>query len=98
MIQLQDAINYYHDLLADGLAADTQSEFFGKLKERGLYFGERPVCVVLRPHFYFEEQWRTMQKGMLALHDAFQRTYEACMASAELRAQLHLHETYNWLR
>ncbi|MGV2434546.1 MAG UNVERIFIED_CONTAM: hypothetical protein LVT10_06385 [Anaerolineae bacterium] len=34
------------------------------LFDRTLYFGDRPLCVVLRPHFYFEHDWQFLKQGL----------------------------------
>ena len=47
----QDAITRYHDLLAGGLADDSQSWLDEQIERRGLMFGGRPVCTVVRPRW-----------------------------------------------
>jgi uncharacterized circularly permuted ATP-grasp superfamily protein len=87
----QDAINIYHDILATGdLAQTTDAAIRRLLRQSGLYFGERPICTVLRPHFYFEENWHFLKTGLEGLMDAFNRAHEICCNSAEHRAQLRL--------
>lgn len=87
---LHDAINRYHDLLNDQFAADADGEMRAKLRERNLYFGERPLCTVLRPHFYFTDQWSYLQQETEILLQAFKVAHDACMQDASLRAQLSL--------
>lgn len=90
-MSVQDAINFYHDSLQDvALAEAADAHLRQRLKDEGLYFGDRPLCVVLRPHFYFEEDWRIMQHGLEALLSAFARAHAVCVAEADARAQLHL--------
>ena len=88
-----DAINRYHDLLQDpAIAEAADAHLRQRLKEEGLYFGKRPLCVVLRPHFYFEVDWRIMQQGLEALLSAFWRAHNVCVVDAKARAQLHLED------
>jgi len=48
-VTAEDAIARYHDLLAGGLAEDSQSWLEEQTERRGLTFGGRPVCTVVRP-------------------------------------------------
>jgi hypothetical protein len=59
---LAEAIDRYHDLLQrPGMAADSQAQLDRLTELRGLYFGERPVCSVLRPRFLTAAQFRFLQ-------------------------------------
>lgn len=84
------AIEDYHALLTDEIAEEADSALRLKLKERGLYFGDRPICIVLRPHFYNEGDWLFLKNGLETLLTAFDRAYQVCMESPEHRIQLHL--------
>jgi hypothetical protein len=44
-------IQTYHDLLIDELTAVSRAQLEAQLRRRGLRFGERPPCTVLRPRF-----------------------------------------------
>lgn len=83
-------IQTYHDLLTDEIAEEADATLRVKLKERGLYFGERPICVVLRPYFYAESDWLFMKHGLEGLLDAFSRAHDICMSDASYREQLLL--------
>ncbi len=87
---LSEAIQYYHDLLTPQLAEQTDRFMRRRLKEETLYFGSRPLCVVLRPHFYTETNWAFVKKGLESVLKAFETLHYALMDSPELRAQLHL--------
>lgn len=87
-MRLYDAIEYYHSLLSDDIAQEADAQLRHLLKERGLYFGERPLCVVLRPHFYLEDDWAFIKSQLDTVLSAFQRVHEVCLADASLRAQL----------
>lgn len=87
---IREAIALYHSLLTDQLAADTDAALKSGLKSRGLYFGDRPLCKVLRPHFYRLEDWQYLTRETEVLLSAFAVAHAACMAQADLRAQLAL--------
>ncbi len=86
----QEAIERYHDMLDDQLAADTSADLYARLKPLGLYFGDRPLCTVIRPHFYLADQWQYLKSETEVLLSAFSRAHQACMVDADLRAQLDL--------
>lgn len=87
---LQEAIDKYHSLLNDQSAADTYGALSSDLRVRKLYFGERPLCTVLRPHFYLPEQWHYLKYETEILLGAFAKAHAACMTNSSLRAQLDL--------
>ena len=68
-----DAVAYYHDLLSSGtaLAADSQAVLEKSQQLRGLFFGTRPVCTVLRPRFLSPAQYRLLHDAVKALLPAF---------------------------
>jgi len=73
-----DAISSYHDLLASGsaLAADSQAALEKAQQLRGLLFGTRPVCTVLRPRFLTSPQYRLLHDTVKVLLPAFQAAYD----------------------
>jgi hypothetical protein len=87
-----DAIAFYHDILTDELAAASQDQLESQLRSRGLYFGERPLCTVLRPRLMSPEQYRMLQTGVQQIVRAFRTAHEAAMANPEVRAQFALHD------
>jgi uncharacterized circularly permuted ATP-grasp superfamily protein len=89
----RDAIAAYHDLLSVELAGDSQHQLEDQLRRRGLYFGDRPLCTVLRPRFMTPSQYRHYQeRGALVLR-AFGKAHRAALESAEFRAQFGL---FDW--
>jgi uncharacterized circularly permuted ATP-grasp superfamily protein len=84
------AIGAYHDLLSDEVGAESQAQLDAQLRARGLYFGDRPLCTVVRPRFMSPAQHRTLQSGVARIARAFARAHEAAMADAALRQQLGL--------
>ncbi|HEV2671249.1 MAG TPA: hypothetical protein VGU74_09165, partial [Gemmatimonadales bacterium] len=89
---LQQAIGHYHESLNDELAGESQAMLDAELRRRGLYFGERPLCTVLRPRFLTPEQYRLLRDRCAILLRAFDRVYRAALENAALRRQFGLAE------
>lgn len=87
---IADVIDYYHSLLDDATAAEAEAVMNVALKERRCYFGERPLCTVLRPNFYEPEHWAYLKMETELILKAFQRAHWACLERPDLRAQLDL--------
>lgn len=87
---IRDAIERYHSLLNDQVALEAQAALNAHLRARKLYFGSRPICTVLRPHFYFPDQWSYLTRQTEVLLKAFAKAQQAAMLDPELRAQLAL--------
>ena len=85
-----EAVEHYHSLLNDQLAADTQGDLDRLLKERKLYFGDRALCTVLRPNFYTPDQFSYLKKETEILLGAFSKAHHAALAEAEFMQQFHL--------
>ncbi len=89
---LREAVDRYHDLLTGDIAADSQGQLDGQLQSRGLLFGERPICTVLRPRFMSARQYEYLQKRCALILRAFESAYRAAIADSALRAQFGLAE------
>jgi len=89
---LREAIDTYHSLLDDETARVSQFQLDNQQQRRGLFFGARPICTVLRPRFLTHEQYRFLAHAIRAVMPAFQKVYEAALADANLRAQFRLAE------
>lgn len=87
-----DAIGVYQDLLTDELAADAQAWLEGYQRRHGLFFGERPLCTVLRPRFLTPHQYRFLQDRVARLMPAFDKAYRAALADRSVLAQFRLPE------
>ena len=87
---LREAIQSYHDLLSDDLAAASQAQLEAQQVRRGLTFGGRPLCTVLRPRFMTPEQYRFLQSRMATLLQAFDKAYQAAMLDEGIRKQFGL--------
>lgn len=90
MVLLSDAIKTYHDLLTDDLAGESQAQLDDQLRRRGLFFGDRPICSVLRPRFLTTEHYTLIQNRARTLLRAFTKAYETAMAADAFRAQFRL--------
>ncbi|HVO41697.1 MAG TPA: hypothetical protein VMT34_03690 [Aggregatilineales bacterium] len=88
--EVKEAIERYHGLLTDETALEAQSSLNKLLRERKLYFGERPLCTVLRPHFCTPAQWDYLQRETSIILGAFATAYQASLKDAGLRTQLSL--------
>jgi len=87
---LRDAIDRYHDLLTDDLAADSQGRLDDQLQRRGLFFGQRPICTVLRPRFLSPAQYDLLKARSLVLLGALEKAHRAAVADPGFRAQFGL--------
>jgi hypothetical protein len=88
---LHDAIQTYHDLLTDELASATQAQLEAQLRARGLFFGDRPLCTVLRPRLITADDYRFLADRCARLLAAFGTAYRAARDDRAFRAQFGLH-------
>ena len=86
------AVDHYHELLSDELAGESQAALEAELRSRGLFFGERPLCTVLRPRFLAPEHYRFLRSRCAVLLRAFDRAYRAALTSDVVRRQFGLTE------
>ncbi len=89
-MSLREAIERYHDLLTGDLAEASQAQLDDQQRRRGLFFGQRPLCTVLRPRFMTPEQYRFLQSRVQVLLQAFDKVYHAAMADTAFRTQFGL--------
>lgn len=92
-MSLTEAIITYHDLLTDEVAADSQAQLDEQLHSRGLFFGERPLCTVLRPRFLTPDQYIYMRGRIRPLLSAFEKISQAAVANDEFRGRFGL---FDW--
>jgi hypothetical protein len=89
---LQAAIQTYHDLLTDEVAQASQEQLERQLRQRGLFFGQRPLCTVLRPRFLTPRQYRFLRARVRWVLRAFDKAYRAAMADPTVMAQIGLED------
>jgi uncharacterized circularly permuted ATP-grasp superfamily protein len=87
---LGEGIDQYHALLTDDLAGETQRQLDEQLRLRGLFFGTRALCSVLRPRFFSPPQYRFLQKRGAVVLRAFRKAHRAALASPEVLEQFCL--------
>jgi uncharacterized circularly permuted ATP-grasp superfamily protein len=86
----RDAADAYHELLTDEIAAESQATLELQQRRRGLYFGTRPLCTVLRPRWITPEQYRFLQRRAALVLRAFDRAYRAAVDDPGLRSRFGL--------
>src|SRR5207249_4519683 len=84
------AIETYHDHLTDELASASKTWLDDQQQQRGLFFGGRPLCTVLRPRFITPGQYRFLGLRMRLLMRAFNKIYHIAMEDSGFRAQFGL--------
>ena len=87
---LRDAIDFYHSLLTDELGAECGAQLDRELASRGLFFGDRPLCTVIRPRFFTPQQYRFTQERATVLLGAFATAHRAALADPAVRRQFRL--------
>jgi hypothetical protein len=79
-MNLDDAISTYHDLLSDDMAELSQEMMVNQMERRGLYFGDRPLCTVLRPRFLTANQYNFLRQRIRLLMRAFDKSYRVAIS------------------
>lgn len=87
---MKSAVARYHDLLTPEAAADSHDWFVRQLLAKGLEFGGRPLCSVLRPRFLTLEQYRLIADRSALVLSALETARAAAMTDQRLRAQFCL--------
>jgi hypothetical protein len=79
-------------LQSETLASDSHERLTKMQESRGLFFGDRPSCTVLRPRFLSPIQYRYLCDRVSILCSAFQSVYQRGLADADFRKQFRLHK------
>src|SRR4029077_4364328 len=87
---LREAIDGYHELLDVELAGESQWRLDDQLRRRGLFFGDRALCTVLRPRFLSAQQYRFLQRRAAIVLKAFETAYDAAIENERVLAQFKL--------
>ena len=86
-------LDHYHSLLTnDALSAASQETLVDMLRRDNLFFGDRPLCGVLRPRFLTMAQYKHIAHGCKLVGSAFEKLRVAAMQRPDLRAQFGLYE------
>lgn len=80
----------WHDLLTPEVAADTHAHIEAELHRRGLVFGGRALCTVLRPRLMTLAQVDEMQRRVAALLRPCTKAFARAQHDAAFRAQFGL--------
>jgi glutathionylspermidine synthase len=83
-------IDHYHSLLTPEVAQASHAMLEEQLRSRGLIFGDRALCTVLRPRLMTPEQLSLLERRVAALTRAFRKAGEAALKDPKLRAQFRL--------
>lgn len=83
-------IEFYHALLTPDIAEASHEHLEGVLRKRGLVFGGRPLCTVLRPRLMRPEEYTSLQQRIRPLLGAFRRIHDRAMQDSTFRAQFGL--------
>jgi uncharacterized circularly permuted ATP-grasp superfamily protein len=89
-IMLQQAIDHYHALLDADTARSTWDTLTAGMRERNLFFGDRPLATVLRPRLITSAQYALLQSACGLVGEAMRALVPALLADAALRADLML--------
>jgi hypothetical protein len=81
------AIQAWHDGLGGAAGSESASQLEGVLRERGLFFGERALCTVIRPRFLSPSQYELLRRQGKHLLRAFDSAWGAAMADSSIFAQ-----------
>jgi hypothetical protein len=92
-MSLHEAVAGYNDLLTDQLAGESQAQLDAQQTLRGLMFGDRPLCTVLRPRFMSAVQYRYLQARGTIILRAFCSAYRAAVEDRVVREQFGL---FDW--
>lgn len=87
---MTSAIERYHDLLTPEVAADSHEWLHRQLQERGLEFGGRMLCTVLRPRFLSLDEYRLLSERCVLVLSALEKARAAAMEDSKLREQFGL--------
>lgn len=90
MDELREAVDYYHTLLSDDAGRENQEQLTLQLNHHQLFFGQRPLCTVLRPRFITTPQYRQLRQAIREVMPAFSKAHQAALADPVLRQQFGL--------
>jgi hypothetical protein len=81
------AIQAWHDGLAGTVGPDSAGELESILRARGLFFGDRALCTVIRPRFLSPSQYALLRREGHLLLRAFDAAWGAAIADPGVFAQ-----------
>ena len=88
---MKDPVAAYHALLEDGHLAATSAQALAQgQRERKLMFGERPLCVCLRPQLLTRRRFDQAVAAAQGVYSALAALERAVLKDADLRRELGL--------
>ena len=90
MTQLRQAIEKYHELLTPALASESQQQLDEQQQRRGLLFGTRPLCTILRPRFLTTAQYQHLQRALRQIMPTFAKAEQAALHDPAVLQQFML--------
>lgn len=87
---MRELIDRYHDLLTPEIAEETHAHIESALTRRGLVFGGRALCTVLRPRLTTPREVAALQSRIRPLMRAFKRAYARAVVDGAFRDQFGL--------
>ena len=85
-----DPIHAWHEGLTESLALESAGWLTDRQLERGIAFGERPLCTVLRPRLLRAAEYDALRVVCSDLLGAFRTAGEAALNDRDFRAQFRL--------
>jgi hypothetical protein len=85
-----DPIAAWHDSLDESLALESAAWLTERQLERGIAFGDRPLCTVLRPRLIRSVEYDALRHACADLLGAFRTAGEIALDDAGFRAQFRL--------
>lgn len=83
---LAAAIAHYHDLLDLSTAQATQQRLTEEMRDRDLFFGDRPLATVLRPRLITASQYELLREGCALVAQAARRLAATALEPSEAGA------------
>ncbi|MEZ4585512.1 MAG: hypothetical protein R2909_03820 [Gemmatimonadales bacterium] len=87
---MNGATQAWHDLLGPDRAAESAEWLLEQLATRGLMFGERPLCTVLRPRFLSRSEFDWLRVRCRLVLGALVKAYKAAPLRPEVMAAFRL--------
>lgn len=87
---MTEHVDAFHALLTDEVAQATHAMLEEQLRRRRLFFGDRPLCTVLRPRLMLFDDYARLQRRVAVLMRAFAAAYAAAMEQPAIRRALRL--------
>jgi hypothetical protein len=88
--ELELASQVWHSGLTPEIAEESATWLEAQLRHRGLFFGDRPLCNVLRPRFLTATQYDQLRAGISPLLRAFATALDTALGEPRFLDQFHL--------